>query len=352
MFVFADVYFHNVENARIVFYHGRVGSYKTLSAVATAYHLLKSGNYKRCYANIPVTFASSPPDYIEKGEFDFLNQDYATNSIFIIDESAQFLSGEHSEIKKLYAYPRKMNQVFLLASALPTKQIESYCHCFCFRSIDFSLIGLPLLQFRVSPSFRATKQDMSSHYILGYARYFGKYNTRYRPESAQPIKQYRDSGILYDERSREVIPQISKYFIVNQFGEAIRKPHLSLEEADLVNSILPIFDVSAMIDEKHDYPRVQKKVKFGLNFLGAEFRFSFLLYAIGLVYVALIMINTLFTATSDMTPPKNWGFCEIGKMLTIKNINDCKGATQNETKIQSKKMVKPTPTEIRFTIEK
>jgi hypothetical protein len=351
MFLFSDVYFHNVENARIVFYYGRVNSYKTLSAVATAYSLLKSGNYKQVYSNIPITFASSPPSYIPKGEFDFLSMDYSKDSIFIIDESAQFLSGEHSEIKRLYAYPRKMNQIFLLASALPTKQIETYCHCFCYRSIDFSLIGFPLLQFRVSPVFRANKNDLTTHYIFLYSRYFSKYNTRYRPESAYPINQYRDRGVLYDERSREIPPQISKFFTVNGYGEAERIKHLSLEDTDLVNSILPIFDTTSQVDEKQDYPKVKKSVKFGINFLGAEFRFSFFAYALGLVYVAMIMIHVLFTAGVNMKPVQKWGLCEYTNFFMIKNVSDCNEKKSIKPVIQTKK----TPTAdkpVEYIIEK
>src|SRR3972149_2476031 len=158
-----------VEMSRVVLFHGEVGSYKTLSAIATARRLLKPGRYARVYSNTPCTFATSPPQQIDY--FDFY-ADYALNSIFVIDEAGLLLKGDRREIDSVFAYPRHQNQVFLLASVLPVKQIRDYCNLFVHLRMNFSLIGIPLLQFK---SGQLQQRKMPSHFLFLYSKYFRYY---------------------------------------------------------------------------------------------------------------------------------------------------------------------------------
>lgn len=341
MFILSDNYFIELENVRVCNFYGRVGSFKTLSAVASAYTLLQTKRYKRCYANIPVTFASSPPEGIDK--FDFLSLEYAQDSIFIIDESALFLSGKHEEVSRVFAFPRKLNQIFLLASVLPTRQIESYCHLFCTRGLNFAMIGIPLLQFKTHAQYKVVEKEKVAHYLFGYSRYFQKYASKFRPASMYPIKQYRDSGVLYDAQSREIPGHLSKYFVVNAWGQAIKKQHLPLDIVDEIGVILPEFEVLDL--DKNDYPVLRQKIT--LNPLGSEFKFSFFLYFLSLIYVFFIMAKFLSQALPTDPPPQKWTACQYINILQGKAISDCGRIAKDE--ILPK--VKPTAQIIKYDIQ-
>jgi hypothetical protein len=302
MFLFAENYFFSVENARVVLFYGRVGSYKTLSVVATAYELLKTKRYARVYANIPVTFASSPPQGTTK--FDFLNEGYSKDSIFIIDEAALFLSGRSDEIKKIFAFPRKQNQIFLLASVLPVKQISDYCHLFIKREWNLSLVGFPIMSFLSGESDKSPKKEKVSHWILNYSSYFQKYSSKFRPEQIEPIEQWRDRAALYDMRSKRIPIQAVKFFVVNSWGLGEKRQDLTRGEEDLCSLYVPSFDISYVSDKSLDLPKLKKKRNFSV--LGTEFRFTFFIQAILLIYAAYVFVMFIGNMTNNEPPLTKW----------------------------------------------
>jgi hypothetical protein len=338
-----------VEANRVIFYYGRVGSYKTLMAVATAYTLMRSGRFQRCYANIPVSFASSPPKNIDK--FDFLDYNYARDSIFIIDESALFLSGKHEEIKEIFAFPRKINQVFLLASVLPTKQITDYAHLFVKRGFNLPLIGLPLVQFMSTPHYKSSvRKEYISHWLFRPNRYYRKYSSKFRPESMYPIRQYRDSGTLYDSQSRVVPNDISKYFILDSWGQAVQKRNLSEYEENLIEQFLPTYDTSDIIDESSDFPAIKQQFSLRSLLSGGEFNISFLLQFLFVIYVIFTIIRFIGNIHGDDIPMQQWRKCEYVQLLRGAAINECK-TIPTETQTQSITPTTPTPAVVEYIIE-
>lgn len=347
MWLLSENYFQAVLQARTCLFFGSVGSYKTLSAVATAHTLLKSKKFERVYDNFPVTFASSPP--LSINNFDFLDARYASNSIFIIDESALFLSGKHDEVAQVFAFPRKLNQVFLLASVLPTRQVESYCNLFVRRYFNFSLIGIPLLQFLSAPTLRATRKDKISHFIFGYSYYFPKFNSKFRPDRLYPIRQYRDTGTLYDELSREVPEKISKFFYVDNWGQAKKKNNLSTNELWQIEQILPEFEPIAL-NENNDYPKLQQK--FNFNAIGTEFNFKFFIQIIILIYFSFIMIKFVSNALPNDPVLQKWTSKEYICFFTGKRVK-CYEDNAITTQQKQPAVKKPKIIEtVEYTIEK
>lgn len=333
MFLLADNYMFAVENARISLFYGRVGSYKTLSAVATAYHLLKTGRYKRAYSNIPVSFASSPPPV---DTFDFMNYEYASDSIFIIDESGLFLAGTHKEMSTVFAMPRKLNQVFLLASVIPTKQIQSYCHLFITRSFNFSMLALPILQFQAGAYL---EKKPPKHYILLYARYFPKFASKFRPDSMYPIKQFRDSGTLYDQLSRPIPSEIAKYYYLDGWSQAHRQKNLTVQQATECDKFAPVFDTSHIFETETETVIPHVKRKFSLNTIGTEFRISFFIRLAIIVYFALVGITYILNSNASDPPIGEWEKPDIIQVLKLQPIGD------------QPKIVLPTATPERKVIE-
>lgn len=321
MFLLADNYLASVEGARVVLFYGRVGSYKTLQAVATAHTLLKTKRYARCYANIPVTFATSPPKNIEK--FDFLSEAYAKDSIFIIDEAALFLTGRSEETKQIFSFPRKNNQIFLLASVLPVKQIADYCHLFVNRYYNFSMIGLPLMSFLSADNPKATRKEKISHFMINYSSYFQKYSSKYKPYSMYPVEQWRDRAALYDVQSRRIPVEIVKFYAVNPYGLGERRKNLDAGEKHLANAFLPEFELNYIDDKSLDLPRLQKSGK-SFNFIGSEFRLGFLLQFLFIIYIAYIGIAFILSNKIDnqnlwLYDQENWIEFFTAKPITIKN---------------------------------
>lgn len=335
MFLMSSEYMFMVEANRVVLYYGRVGSYKTLSAVATAFHLMKTGRFKRCYANIPVSFASSPP--VPPAEFDFLDNNYASDSIYIIDESALFLSGRHEQIKEIFAFPRKINQVFLLASVLPTKQITDYAHLFVHRGYNLGMIGIPIIHFLSSTNYKTSqRKEKISHFLANPMRYYPKFNSKFRPESLHPIYQYRDSGILYDTFSRVVNPDITEYFFVDGWGQANRRKDLSPEESNYVNYYLPEYNTDDAIDEKNDFPRMKQK-KSLRNLVTAEFNPMFVLQFLFIVYITITIIKFIGNTGKDEIPMTQWSTCDYAAVLQWRNHNECQRQAVNSDSGASEK---------------
>jgi len=316
MFVLADNYMFAVENARISLFYGRVGSYKTLSAVATAYKLLKSGRYKRVYSNIPCSFASSPPD-VEK--FDFMNYEYASDSIFIIDESGLFLAGTHKEMSTVFAMPRKLNQVFLLASVIPTKQIQSYCHLFVTRSLNFSILGFPVLQFQ---SGGWLEKKPPKHYIAFYAKYFPKFASKFRPDSMYPIRQFRDRGILYDRLSRPIPREIVQYYYLDSWSQAQRKRNLTPAQSAECDVYAPTFDTSHIFDTETEAVIPKVKQQFSLKTIGTEFRISFFIKLALIIYLTAVGGSYVVKSTPQDPPIGQWTQGDIVQILQLKSLRD------------------------------
>jgi hypothetical protein len=304
---------------------------------------MKSGRYQHCYANIPVTFASSPPKNIEK--FNFLDEHYASNSIFIIDESALFLSGKHDEVKEIFAFPRKLNQVFLLASVLPTKQIKDYCHLFVNRSFNFSMIGFPMMSF-VSGEYGQHKPPF--HLILFYSRYFQYYASKFRPESMYPLEQWRDRGALYDTSSKRVPIQAVRFYVINSWGLGEVRKNLTDEETDLLNFYVPKFDVSYLDDNKIELPKL--KQKRSLNFIGTDFNPVFFIQLIIVLYLTFIGISYFGNMQVGDPPPGQWGWQEFKNLARGYSLQykDEAQAKEKETKYA---LPTETPSRIEWKIE-
>lgn len=348
MFLLANEYMFMIENNRVALFYGRVGSYKTLSAIATAYHLLKTKRFQRCYANIPVSFATSPP--VKPEDFDFLDQTYASDSIFIIDESALFLSGKHEQIKQIFAFPRKINQVFLLASVLPTKQVTDYAHVFVHRGFNFPMIGIPIVHFLTTTDYKSSnKKKYISHFLSMPSRYYTKYASKFRPDSMYPIYQYRDSGVLYDKFSRIVPEEVREYFFIDGWGQAIRKKNLSLEETEYVQYYSPEFDVLDALDSKNEFPRLKQKRTIK-NFLSSEFNMSFVLNFLFVIYITITIITFIGNTGANEIPMTEWKSCDYTSVLMWRNHNECRGTTKtNHSTTEKTQATQATPATTKTT---
>lgn len=297
-FLFADVFLQKVESTRVVLFYGQVGSYKTLSAVATARSLLATGRYARVYANMPVTFASSPPDNCADKDFDFLAE-YARDSIFIMDEAGLFLSGQHKDIATMFAYPRHRNQVFLLCSKIETKNATNYADLFVHRDFNYSLMGLPIMSFRCG-SWKQQKQP--KHWVVFYSQYFRYYASKFDPTNVYPILQWRDNGVLYDERSRTVSRDIAKYFILNSWGQATKRKDLTEEENALVLEKLPEFEFD--FENEKEFPKMKRKANF--NPIGTEFSFGMFAKFLLVIYFMWVATAFVFSWTPGRPPLQHW----------------------------------------------
>lgn len=350
MFIFADIYFAGVEGARVVLFHGRVGSYKTLSAVSTAHALLKTRRYKQLMCNFPCTFASSPPLGID--HFDFMNESYASDTVFIIDEAALFLSGKHEEVKKIFAFPRKLNQVFLLCSVLPVKEVTNYAHFYVKRHFNLSMIGIPAMSFFSSELPKVQRKDMVQHWIFNYSQYFQKYASKYRPDQLYPIEQWRDRGALYDKRSRRIDDKVVKFYYMTSWGLAEKRDNLKDFEKEILDTYMPDYDTSYIFDTALDLPRLKKKM--GFNFIGSEFQFAFFFQVILMIYVAFIIGSFVFHLSGREKNFDQWTKQDYINFFTGKRLHfQEKGYKGDDTKTTQPTIiiVTPTPKVVEYTQE-
>lgn len=271
------------------------GSYKTYTAVVTAYLLLKTGKYERCYANIPVSFAVSPPVGIKK--FDFL-ANYARNSIFIFDEVWTNLAKYDPKlVRDVFAFPRKNNQVFLMTSVLAVDNFSTYTRGIVTKYANLQPMGIPLLWMKLFKiedyqrrySKRGKKKTTNLFVIFPFTA-FGWYNTKFQPSSIEPIKQYQDEGILYDGESRPIPPLFHVLFELDQFGVAKAKHKLTNGQSLVLNQFYP--------QQKYIMPKtvprlpVKKKVGNPIKaILGTE---ANLYLALGTFLTIWVMIATLY----------------------------------------------------------
>jgi len=352
MFFASDVFFAGVESARVVLFYGKVGSYKTLSAVATAHSLMKTRRYKQVMCNFPCTFATSPP--IGINHFDFMNYNYAKDTIFIIDEAALFLSGKHDEVKAIFAFPRKLNQVFLLCSVLPVKEVTNYAHLFVKRHYNLSMIGIPALSFFSAESPKVPRKEMVSHWLLLYSQYYQKYASKYRPDSMFPIDQWRDRGALYDMRSRRIPDEVVKFYYLNSWGMGEKRKDLDEDQQGILDYYMPDFEVDYIFDKSLDLPRIKKRT-FSLNFLGSEFNWSFFVQVIIAIYAVFVLGSFLFHLSGKEQGFSQWTQKDVVNFFTGKPLHfQEKGfnpKNDNQTNQPYIIIITPTPNVVEFRVE-
>ena len=313
-----DMYLQLIQTQyNIVLFTGKGwGSFKTYTAIVTAYLLLKSGKYERCYSNIPFILATSPPVGVsgpfaifenehkpkptniindKKGEnpnktklvpFDYL-ADYARDSIFIFDEVwTAFSTYDPKMIQKVFAYPRKMNQLYLMTSVLPLSNFSAFTRGVVTKVINLQPIGIPFLSMKLnSMEDHKTKRKVSKFFIFSdngstTIRVFFPFtaykwfNSKFQPFSIDPIEQYQDMGILYDDHSNPIPPEFHCLFDLDQFNQATRKKNLTGGKATLQNQYYPkaIYSFPESIKE---YPNIKKKTKnYVTKFLGTEVNYG------------------------------------------------------------------------------
>lgn len=296
MFIAANVYMQQALNIPVVTFLGRWGSYKTLTAVATAYYLLKSKRFEAVYSNLPVSFASTPP--VPPDEFDF-RADYARNKIYIIDEAWQsFGTYDVKLIREIFAFPRHRNQSFLLTSALPLANIRAYSHFFVEKHFNYQILLMPLVGMQC---YSVKDKKPSKFFILFPSRWFTSYSTKFDAETMAPIAQYRDSGVLYNMRSQPIPREASQFFQLNQWGQAEIRPNLQSHELKIAS----MFDAKFEIDENalkkdFDVPKVKRKRELKMtNLFSTEFSVSFVLVFLSLSYIVLSTFIYVFHFSPD-----------------------------------------------------
>jgi len=190
MIVMGDMLFMELPLMRTTLFTGRRGSGKSLVAVAIAKALLQRGDVDRVYANIPVSFAATPPQ--TGPDFDF-QADYAYNSVYILDEAWIGLMDFNKDlIRKLFAYPRHNNQFFLLTSVLPMTAIATYCFHFIKMKWNGNAFGLP---FRWMYAQTATYKEKTNFFLVNEREYYDDYDTTYNAKHIFPIAQDDDATI-------------------------------------------------------------------------------------------------------------------------------------------------------------
>lgn len=283
MLIAANVYLQQATNIPVVTFLGRWGSYKTLCAVATANYLLKTKRFEAVYANLPVSFASTPP--VKPDEFDF-RADYARNKIFIIDEAWQsFGTYDVKLIRDIFAFPRHRNQAFLLTSALPLPNIRAYSHFFVEKHFNYQILLMPL----VGMQCHSDKDKKPSKFFIAFpSMWFGRYSTKFDAETMSPIAQYRDSGVLYNIRSQPIPREASQFFYLNQWGLAEKRDNLNPHEDKIASMFEARFDVADQVNAIFDIPKVKRKRKLSMqNMFSTEFSVSFALVFVMIAYVLL-----------------------------------------------------------------
>jgi len=189
-------YIQNILDFRSTVFRGGVGSGKTLLACATALHLLKTRRVRRIYSNIPFVYASSPhPAAIETTEIDGVkfasfNWQHPTayNAAYVMDEAWVGL-GDYKKgaIRKIFAFPRKGNQVFLLTSVLELQGVSRYVFHYVDLYLSTLSVGVP---FRVYSSSILHSEYKPLKFSLVLEReLYGTFDTDSRPSSLNPIMQ-------------------------------------------------------------------------------------------------------------------------------------------------------------------
>jgi len=283
MLIASNIYLQQAVNIPVVTFLGRWGSYKTLTAVATAYYLLKSGRFEAVYSNLPVSFASSPP--VPPNEFDF-RADYARNKIYIIDEAWQsFGTYDVKLIRDIFAFPRHRNQSFLLTSALPLANIRAYSHFFVEKHFNYQILLVPLVGMQC---YSVKDKKPSKFFILFPSRWFNSYSTKFDAETMAPIKQFRDSGTLYNNRSQAIPIEAASFFYLNQYGLAEKRDGLEPHEDRIASMFEARFDVAEQLVPEFDIPRIKRKRKLSMqNMFSTEFSISFALIFVSLAYLVI-----------------------------------------------------------------
>jgi hypothetical protein len=281
----ASVYLQQAKNIPVTTFLGRWGSYKTLTAVATAHSLLRSGKFEKCYANFPVSFASTPP--VLGDEFDF-EAPYSHNTIFILDEAwSAFMSYDPARLKKIFAFPRKRNQSFLLTSVLPLANLKAYSHFFVEKFFNWQVFLVPLVTME---AYSAKDTKPSKFYIFYPGKWFRYYSSRYPAQSIYPIAQFRDSGVMYHNDTYQPIPpERAKYFVLNSWGLAEERPDLPPPVQYYIRRLYPRFNTLDQLRVKFpDPPKVKRKKELHLSsFVSTEFNISFMLKFLLIIYIIL-----------------------------------------------------------------
>jgi len=286
-------------HATILFHGKGWGSYKTLSAVVTAWCLLKTGKYKRVYANIPVSFASSPPDDVEIDyetghavDFDFLAE-YSKDSIFIFDECWRSLKSYDPQlISEIFAFPRKLNQVYLMTSVIPIANFRAFSRAVVQKIFNFQIFGIPAVRMGFSVIDSGPKDKPLSFFLFPPTAFFGMYSTKFRPMSINPIAQYSDKGFIYDTESRPIPPRDHDLFELDSWGQAVPKKTRKLTDEQIarLEALYPFFEPTW--SDPPQLPTLKKRRSFSLQgILGTEFSFSFFIKASVLLWFLLCVAS-------------------------------------------------------------
>lgn len=343
MLIASNVFLQQALNIPVVTFLGRWGSYKTLTAVATAFYLLKSGRFEAVYSNIPVSFASTPP--VPPDEFDF-QADYSRNKIFLIDEAWQsFGTYDVKLIRDIFAFPRHRNQSFLLTSALPLANIRAYSHFFVEKHFNYQILLIPLVGMQC---YSIKDKKPSKFFILFPSRWFASYSTRFDAKTMSPIKQFRDSGTLYNNRSQPIPIEAAPFFYLNQYGLAEKRDGLNVAEDKIASMFEVRFDVKKQLKLEFDIPRIERKRQLSMqNMFSTEFSVSFALIFLSLAYLIL----ATFTYVWHYSPenPRIFTCNNATKtflLIRAMNKNICSEAetVQNEQNYRMVEFPQPTKT--------
>ena len=192
--ILADQFLRNAELFRTTLFAGRTGSGKTLLAAIVAKMFKDTGIVRRVYSNIPISFGDNPPDC----RFDF-QAEYARNAAFLFDEAwLGLMSFDKNAIMRIFAFPRKNNQVFLLTSVLPLSSVSKYCFHNVTRSRNLQYFGIPLLSYRSEIVGSGDKPENFALFLPHL--HYDIYDTTATPSDLYPIIQAKEA---FNEAKRE-----------------------------------------------------------------------------------------------------------------------------------------------------
>jgi hypothetical protein len=164
-----------INDYRVVYIGGRYAGNKTSLAFRLAHELLKSGKYRYIVSNIHSVW-NQPLDKVE------LRNGQWADTVVILDEAGEFMRTK-AQADEWISYLRKLRIVLLLPSARkPTADVMSLR---IVRTMDWSVIGIPLCNFRVRLSTDEYDEKFSFKW-WNPSEIYGIYDTEGYPANDAP----------------------------------------------------------------------------------------------------------------------------------------------------------------------
>jgi hypothetical protein len=183
MFVGLDRFIEHVNDVRLVYISGLLGSHKTALAFALALELVKRYGYRYVISNVD-SVITQPLNYVEYRDSTFLD------SVVIYDEGGLFMRFR-SQAESLVSFARKLNIIILIPSkaAVSRSAYDLHVH----RTMDLTRLGFPALLYRYTVKTYPVTQG--TFWWVYPHKMYGVYNTVSTPDNDAGIGRFLQDAI-------------------------------------------------------------------------------------------------------------------------------------------------------------